>query len=153
MIIKFIKLYNTNLSWLLFISHFTIYYSYINIRIWIGLKIWFVPSLIIHYLYIKYWNVDLSFAIKVDTNYLFIQFNINQFQLQSRTIREFDSRFTAIQFGFDSVNSYYTSASLHDKLHTVKVPYLGLSSQDDPFQPRTGEWCIATSILSWFLTF
>ncbi|KAF2344618.1 Alpha/Beta hydrolase fold, partial [Trinorchestia longiramus] len=58
--------------------------------------------------------------------------------IKSKTIREFDSRFTAVQFGFPDVNAYYERASLHDKMHDVTVPYLGLSSQDDPFQPKAG---------------
>ncbi|KAK7083543.1 Phospholipase abhd3, partial [Halocaridina rubra] len=55
--------------------------------------------------------------------------------MQSRTIREFDSRFTAIQFGFRDAEDYYTSSCLHDKIHTIKVPLLCLNAADDPFQP------------------
>lgn len=58
--------------------------------------------------------------------------------MQSKTIREFDSRFTAIQFGFRDVEDYYRSACLHDKLDEIKVPLLCLSAADDPFQPIEG---------------
>ena len=59
--------------------------------------------------------------------------------LQSETIRDFDSRFTSVQFGFSDVSDYYRNASLHDKMHTVRVPFLGLAALDDPFQPIEGE--------------
>lgn len=55
--------------------------------------------------------------------------------MKSRTIREFDSRFTAKQFGFRDAEHYYTSSCLHDKIHTIKVPLLCLNAADDPFQP------------------
>ncbi|KAK4296341.1 hypothetical protein Pmani_031159 [Petrolisthes manimaculis] len=58
--------------------------------------------------------------------------------MQSKTIREFDARFTAIQFGFRDVEDYYRNACLHDKLHLIKVPLLCLSAADDPFQPIQG---------------
>lgn len=59
--------------------------------------------------------------------------------LQSKTIKEFDRRFTAIQFGYGTVENYYIKASLHKKLHKIKVPTLSLSAADDPFQPLDGE--------------
>ncbi|XP_071441327.1 phospholipase ABHD3 [Hetaerina americana] len=55
--------------------------------------------------------------------------------LKSQTIREFDSHFTAKQFGFDTVDDYYAAATLHNKLHHIQVPMLCLSAADDPFQP------------------
>lgn len=58
--------------------------------------------------------------------------------LQSKTIREFDSRFTAVQFGFRDVEEYYRMACLHDKLDNIKVPLLCLTAADDPFQPMEG---------------
>lgn len=58
--------------------------------------------------------------------------------MKSKTIREFDSRFTAVQFGFRDVEEYYRTACLHDKLDNVKVPLLCLSAADDPFQPLEG---------------
>lgn len=55
--------------------------------------------------------------------------------LKSRTIKEFDSSFTSIHFGFESVDKYYEKATLHNKLHKIEVPTLCLSAADDPFQP------------------
>lgn len=72
-----------------------------------------------------------------DTNNSTNQYSF--FHVQSKTIREFDSRFTAVQFGFRDVEEYYRTACLHDKLHLVRVPLLCLSAADDPFQPLQGE--------------
>lgn len=55
--------------------------------------------------------------------------------LQSKTIKEFDSHFTSKHFGYKDVHSYYAQATLHNKLHKIKVPLLCLSAADDPFQP------------------
>ncbi|CRK96417.1 CLUMA_CG009833, isoform A [Clunio marinus] len=48
---------------------------------------------------------------------------------------EFDSHFTSIHFGYGNVDNYYKHATLHNKLHKIKVPTLCLSAADDPFQP------------------
>jgi len=53
----------------------------------------------------------------------------------SKTIKEFDSRFTAKLFGYKNVNEYYTAARLASRLPNIKVPSLALSAEDDPFQP------------------
>ncbi|XP_011701939.1 PREDICTED: phospholipase ABHD3 [Wasmannia auropunctata] len=55
--------------------------------------------------------------------------------LKSQTIREFDSNFTARQFGYKNVEEYYSNATLHDKLHLIQVRTLCLNAADDPFQP------------------
>ncbi|KAK3087790.1 hypothetical protein FSP39_010605, partial [Pinctada imbricata] len=55
--------------------------------------------------------------------------------LQSTTIREFDTRFTSKMFGYSSCEEYYKDACLHDKIHSLKVPVLVLSAEDDPFSP------------------
>lgn len=60
--------------------------------------------------------------------------------MRSKTIKQFDERFTAQNFGFSNVDDYYRLASLHDKLHGVRVPLLCLWAADDPFQPFEGEW-------------
>lgn len=64
---------------------------------------------------------------------------LKNYFFQSRTIREFDSNFTAKQFGFKDVNDYYTHATLHNKLHKITVPTLCISAGDDPFQPFEGK--------------
>ena len=66
------------------------------------------------------------------------------FLFQSKTIREFDSKFTVKQFGFKDVDEYYRSATLHDKLHKIQVPVLCLSAADDPFQPLDGKFFYET---------
>jgi predicted alpha/beta-fold hydrolase len=66
--------------------------------------------------------------------------SIYVFLLQSKTIREFDSSYTAKQFGYKDVESYYTDATIHDKLHKIEVPLLCLSAGDDPFQPLEGKF-------------
>uniref|UniRef100_A0A224XHT1 Putative alpha/beta hydrolase n=1 Tax=Panstrongylus lignarius TaxID=156445 RepID=A0A224XHT1_9HEMI len=58
--------------------------------------------------------------------------------LKSKTIREFDSKFTIKQFGYKDVDDYYAHASIHNKIHKFKVPVLCLSAADDPFQPYDG---------------
>ncbi|KAG7166822.1 Phospholipase ABHD3-like 2 [Homarus americanus] len=55
--------------------------------------------------------------------------------MKSKTIREFDTQFTAMQFGFRDAEDYYLSSCLHDKLDRIKIPLLCLTAADDPFQP------------------
>ncbi|XP_011304379.1 abhydrolase domain-containing protein 3 [Fopius arisanus] len=59
--------------------------------------------------------------------------------LKSKTIKEFDSNFTAKHFGYKDVDDYYDNASLHKKLHLIEVPVLCLNAADDPMQPLAGE--------------
>jgi abhydrolase domain-containing protein 1/3 len=56
--------------------------------------------------------------------------------LKSESIKEFDERFTSKVFGFDSVDQYYTEASIHTKMHALAKPVLCLSAADDPFAPE-----------------
>lgn len=54
---------------------------------------------------------------------------------KSKTMREFHDRFTVPLFGFNDWRQFYKEASLHGKLHKVKVPTLILNAADDPFSP------------------
>lgn len=67
--------------------------------------------------------------------------------LSSKTIKEFDSHFTSIHFGYGNVDNYYKQATLHNKLHKITVPTLCLSAADDPFQPLDGGLVIEFSSL------
>ena len=43
-------------------------------------------------------------------------------------------------FGYSSCDDYYHAATLHNKIHALKVPVLVLSAEDDPFSPSHGQW-------------
>jgi abhydrolase domain-containing protein 1/3 len=57
--------------------------------------------------------------------------------LSSKTIKEFDDRFTSRLFGYTDVKDYYNDACLVGKLKLMKIPVLALNAEDDPFQVQT----------------
>ncbi len=56
-------------------------------------------------------------------------------RLRCRTIREFDTRFTAPSWGFADANEYYRRASALPRLTSIARPTAVLMCDDDPFVP------------------
>ena len=52
-----------------------------------------------------------------------------------RTVREFDDKITAPQFGYRDAQDYYESASAKKLVAQVRAPMLMITAQDDPFVP------------------
>jgi len=52
-----------------------------------------------------------------------------------QTVREFDDAITAPQFGFKDAAEYYESAGAKKVIGQIRVPYLLITAQDDPFVP------------------
>jgi predicted alpha/beta-fold hydrolase len=52
-----------------------------------------------------------------------------------RTVREFDDAITAPQFGFANAQAYYDSAGAKKLMREIRVPYILITAQDDPFVP------------------
>jgi predicted alpha/beta-fold hydrolase len=53
----------------------------------------------------------------------------------SRTLREFDTNFTAPQFKYANVKDYYDDVSVTRRIPDFPIPVFGLSAHDDPMQP------------------
>lgn len=52
-----------------------------------------------------------------------------------RTVREFDDAITAPNFGFKDAQAYYESAGAKKVVGQIRVPFLLITAQDDPFVP------------------
>lgn len=52
-----------------------------------------------------------------------------------RTVREFDDKITAPNFGFKDAQDYYETVSAKKVVAQVRVPMLMITAQDDPFVP------------------
>jgi len=52
-----------------------------------------------------------------------------------RTVREFDDAITAPSFGFKDAQAYYESAGAKKVVGQIRVPFLLITAQDDPFVP------------------
>jgi predicted alpha/beta-fold hydrolase len=52
-----------------------------------------------------------------------------------RTVREFDDAITAPHFGFKDAQQYYESAGAKRVVAQIRIPYLLITAQDDPFVP------------------
>ena len=53
----------------------------------------------------------------------------------SKTIKEFDERFTCRQFGYENYKEYYAHAKIAGKIDKIRIPVLALNAEDDPFSP------------------
>lgn len=54
---------------------------------------------------------------------------------RSRDFYDYDTRVTAALHGFEDATDYWTRVGSHQYLHEVRVPFLLISSADDPFNP------------------
>ncbi|HSC44981.1 MAG TPA: alpha/beta fold hydrolase [Candidatus Acidoferrum sp.] len=52
-----------------------------------------------------------------------------------RTVREFDDAITAPCFGYKDADEYYEAAGAKRVVRDIRVPYLLITAQDDPFVP------------------
>jgi len=52
-----------------------------------------------------------------------------------RTVREFDDAITAPNFGYRDAQEYYEAAGAKCVVDKIRVPYLLITAQDDPFVP------------------
>jgi len=68
-----------------------------------------------HFVHSKLWNLDHVY--------------------NSKTVKEFDERFTCHQFGYRDCNDYYTHTKIKGKINRIKVPLFALNAEDDPFSP------------------
>jgi uncharacterized protein len=65
-------------------------------------------------------------------NFFFKKKTNNKQINQATTLREFDSRLTAVSFGYETVDQYYRDASSAQYITRVKIPLLCLNAEDDP---------------------
>ena len=66
--------------------------------------------------------------------------------LNSKTLREFDSHFTAPQFGYLDVLEYYKDAVVTQRINKFSIPVFGLNSADDPLQPGESKFMLIKKI-------
>ncbi|KAE8598524.1 hypothetical protein XENTR_v10016852 [Xenopus tropicalis] len=62
------------------------------------------------------------------------QFDIDHI-LRAKSIREFDTRFTSVMFGYPTNDHYYKDASPCHRVKSVEIPVLCLNAMDDVFSP------------------
>jgi hypothetical protein len=52
-----------------------------------------------------------------------------------RSVREFDDKITAPQFGYRDAQDYYEAVGAKRLVSKVRIPMLMITAQDDPFVP------------------
>ncbi|XP_073406954.1 phospholipase ABHD3 isoform X2 [Dendrobates tinctorius] len=62
------------------------------------------------------------------------QFDID-YVMKARSIREFDTRFTSVMFGYPTNDHYYKDASPCHRVKSIEIPVLCLNAVDDVFSP------------------
>ncbi|XP_003385407.1 PREDICTED: phospholipase ABHD3-like [Amphimedon queenslandica] len=55
--------------------------------------------------------------------------------LRTRRLSDFNKEMTVPTWGFESVQQYHRQCSIDTQLSDIQVPYLAVSSMDDPFAP------------------
>ena len=63
-----------------------------------------------------------------------LKYSQNGFE-RIRTVREFDDAITAPQFGYRDAEEYYEAAGAKRVVDSIRVPYLLITAEDDPFVP------------------
>ncbi|KAM4027481.1 phospholipase ABHD3 isoform 2-T2 [Anomaloglossus baeobatrachus] len=62
------------------------------------------------------------------------QFDID-YVMKAKSIREFDTRFTSVMFGYPTNDHYYKDASPCHRVKSIEIPVLCLNAVDDVFSP------------------
>ncbi|XP_035227188.1 phospholipase ABHD3-like [Stegodyphus dumicola] len=89
----------------------------------------------------KYLTQRLCTVIKPHKQ-MFRSVNIDvDYVLKSKTVRDFDERFTSRIFKYKNVDEYYAAATLKSKITQIDVPVLCLNAADDIFCPLTALPC------------
>lgn len=81
-----------------------------------------------------YLTTCLQSSVKKHRHMFVEQIDMDQV-MKAKSIREFDKRFTAVMFGYRTLDDYYTDASPNRRLKSVGIPVLCLNATDDVFSP------------------
>ncbi|XP_063779644.1 phospholipase ABHD3 isoform X1 [Pseudophryne corroboree] len=76
----------------------------------------------------------LQASVMRHRNVLEKQFDID-YIMKAKTIKEFDTRFTSVMFGYPTNDHYYTDASPCQRVKSIEIPLLCLNAMDDVFSP------------------
>lgn len=84
-----------------------------------------------------YLTTCLQSSVKKHRHMFAEQIDMDQV-MKAKSIREFDKWFTAVMFGYRTLDDYYTDASPNRRLKSVGIPVLCLNATDDVFSPSHG---------------